>query len=315
MPRSAPWSAANLAAHNIASVAGVLDRLVTHSKRCPACRQTLDLCEFSPSPSRPDGRNPVCRSCDAARHRLARLRRQARDKIVAEWSERSAEIDSDWLALASAWAARDQQREGGAVRGGWKRTPESMAPAQQAAADLKHEQLAERIASGVKWCARCQRTVPREQFGRGAGPDGLAGWCLPCYATDSRARAARKRDALQHAAEVAVVVARLNERECPGCRTMRQVGEFAGRRYCQQCVAQAAAHEREMTKRRQSFGGKRPSGPVGPFVATRDVVCRACNGPLVWDAGADWWHLQHVAGCRARWQPSDPARKSELLVA
>lgn len=72
-------------------------------------------------------------------------------------------------------------------------TPAALA----AAADLKHRQLAERIASGKKWCPRCREFLSRESFGpkRTGRGDCLAGYCRTCAAAYKRDVAAAARQA------------------------------------------------------------------------------------------------------------------------
>jgi hypothetical protein len=85
MPRRAPWAAQNLAAVNEAARAAVQERLAAHAKVCCSCRLSKDLAEYTPCPSKPDGRYARCRECDAARQRArTRARTSRRNELVAE---------------------------------------------------------------------------------------------------------------------------------------------------------------------------------------------------------------------------------------
>jgi hypothetical protein len=70
-----------------------------------------------------------------------------------------------------------------------------MGAAITAAAAAKHEALAARIATGKKFCSRCARELPAEDFGpQRSAPDGLRGWCRPCSQQYGRDRRSRLRD-------------------------------------------------------------------------------------------------------------------------
>jgi hypothetical protein len=122
------------------------------------------------------------------------------------------------------------------VPGGVKHSRGIPPAATAAAAALKRRQLAERIASGKKWCNRGAHylSLDDENFGRATAPDGYRSWCKPCVNADARekaalARAAAKAAAAEQARRDALAERDAAERARPALRAVRLVREWVER--------------------------------------------------------------------------------------
>ena len=112
-----------------------------------------------------------------------------------------------------------------------------------AAAQLKHDQLELRIASGVKWCPRHNdgtgKSLPIENFGPARNrPDGRHGWCTSCV----RAGKAAERDrAVQAAIAAAQAEAEAAAAAEEAARAAVAAERAEARARAQQAAAAAAA--------------------------------------------------------------------------
>lgn len=169
-------------------------------------------------------------------------------------------------------------------------------------ATLRHQRLLTRIASGKKWCPRCERWLQLlDDFGPNRGTaDGHRGYCRGCDNAYSRNR--RHRFELAVAAAAARVRARVD--------ADRAADDLAAR--WRRGKAHVPAWQPPPDPQRH-----RPER-LPMFALLADILrppkpdrwsTRCCSGPFVWDEELGWYRADHTADCSdRRWQPTTLTR-------
>jgi hypothetical protein len=161
------------------------------------------------------------------------------------------------------------------------------------AAELKHQQMLARLATGKRTCPRCSQCKPLTDYGPAPSTaSGFGGWCRSCVAEDARERrrwvecqrCRRRRPPAEYAAEygdpwticAACRQERTQYRRCADCGQRCPADQFTGQHgqqvtCCQRCRTRKADTQERV---RLARGGKprcpdQPADPEAAAAATR----------------------------------------------
>jgi hypothetical protein len=176
-----------------------------------------------------------------------------------------------------------------------------------AAARAKHETMLWRIEQGWKRCPRCLRTLAIGAFALNrSAPDNRHGWCRGCRNASQRQRAQERRDAEREA-----------QRQGAAAETTKQQAAAAAAAGARQkrAAAAAAAEARAATLRYEAAMAARSQARTEAKRRQPHVWrLRCCGGELVNDRELHWWVAVHVSGCRDRWQPRVPGKRTKVTA-